>query len=177
MRSMYADNASFFLKLGLVLAVLAVFLLRGGDRDVGETLPALQERIPSTAASYGAVQDECDGKDRCLVVYLAPWCGACRGSKGFLQALDAFFSQQGSYGLKVVVGRDSRDSIDEFARSIPLNVYLDYERRWSQAFGSSVPAWVWLDGEGRLLKRDAGLYNAAAADLHIAAHFVKQLNG
>lgn len=163
---------SFLLKLSIGFALIAILFLASRDRRIGEALPELSVPLKSTGASYGAVADECAGKERCLLVYLAPWCGACRGSIGFLQALATYFERDGDWGLKVVVGRDDEGAIDEFARGIPLNTYLDYEGRWSRAFGGAVPSWILLDSEQKLLKSDSGLYHASANDMRVAEYFV-----
>lgn len=138
----------------LVLAVLVLSLLvTTGCKP--STYPDI--KLPQTAQSRGGFAvDSCQGKERCLVYFIAPWCGACHQSMGFFAALNNRLQSNPRVGFRLIVGRDSETAIRKMAMAIPFNVEMDINREASRAFGSGVPAWIVLDQDRSIIKRGSG---------------------
>jgi len=150
----------------LILAVIAaVFAWRGGLLAG----PIDDSMLRSTGP------DECATTERCLVVYLAPWCPQCRKSGGLVKELRARAALSSSVGFKVVVGKDEREALDRYAHKLGGFVHYDDDGSFYREIGASgVPAWVAWDAErrvvGKLYGRPLGAPNHVLAD-----HMIQEL--
>ena len=93
----------------LLGVVLLVGLFWFNQRESHEpftpaTLPASELRA-HMSRSIDLSDHPCMGRTRCLVVYLAPWCGACRQTKQFVPFVREVIAEHGDVGFMVVVGR------------------------------------------------------------------------
>ena len=149
----------------IVTALLLIIATRPGGH-----LPA--DRIPSTGTSYGIYEDPCAGKERCLCFYIAPWCPACHSALPFFQALNTSLLNEPRVGFKLIIGRDSEDEIRALAFRIPLNVFMDINRTFSQAFGNAVPSWILANREREILRRGAGA--PAGSDIATIRYFLSE---
>jgi alkanesulfonate monooxygenase SsuD/methylene tetrahydromethanopterin reductase-like flavin-dependent oxidoreductase (luciferase family) len=131
----------------LVVAAVAFFAWHGGwlSGPVDESV------------LVGSGPDECAQAERCLAVYLAPWCPECRRSGELVNELRARAALSPSVGFKVIVGRDDEDALAKYASRVGGAVYYDYDGDfWSQLGADGVPAWVTWDAEGRVLEKIYG---------------------
>lgn len=137
-------GASFVGLLGLVL------LTRGGGGS--ERLPA----EPVVLASLGgpSVTWSSCAAAKCLTVYVAPWCGVCRASTGFLKAFVAAMERAG-VPSRVVVGRGAPDAVAEYARDFGPGALLDPGGKVPLVGG--VPQFIVTSSDGRVLKRQPGV--------------------
>jgi hypothetical protein len=126
-------------------------------------LPRYPEEIPLTrwkadpnAEAVGT--DPCAGRSRCVVVYLASWCPACRQcAQDTVPQLRQFWKEPDRPGLRVVVGSGEPAKIDEMARLVGDPVYLDA----TGAFGTRMkvdffPKFFVVDEANRVMKSGRG---------------------
>ena len=134
----------------VAIAVLVVFIMaKRGDR-----FPEL-ELIP--AESSESDTDPCRGCDRCIVVYLAPWCSACRRSVDTVRQIDEMFAEDPEVGLLVFVGSAPRGDVEAMAAQIEGPVFVDPDAvLWEQLGVEGYPHWFTLDGRGQILQTVAG---------------------
>ncbi len=147
----------------VVLAIAAFFLfveLKKGDRFPDVQLVAAESSDSNT--------DPCVGCDRCIVVYLAPWCSACRRSLDVVRQLNEMFGEDPEVGLLVFVGSAPRGDVEAMAAQIEGPVFVDPDAvLWDQLGVEGYPHWFTLDGRGQILQTVAGTYQPFAHHLQM----------
>ncbi len=105
-------------------------------------------------------------RNRCLTIYLAPWCPYCKSSHTAI--LDAV-KQLDARGISttVILGRDKTEALLEYAADFPFPVYLDPNKAYFKELGmKGVPHWiVWLPG-GKIIKNESGGFSSADSLLY-----------
>lgn len=104
--------------------------------------------------------------EKCLYVYVAPWCGVCRASTGVIREFSAFLRKRG-IDSAIVVGRDDEWAVESYAKDFGEGTLLDPEGR--VALQGGVPQFIVTDRAGKVLKRQAGIF--AILDPPIPEHF------
>jgi thiol-disulfide isomerase/thioredoxin len=141
------------------------------------TLPASDLRA-YMSRSIDLDNHPCLGRTRCLIVYLAPWCPACRQTKSFIPYMREVISDHENAGLMVVVGKgwgNFKGGYD-MARDIGGQVYIDAEASYWRVLrkeANAVPAWVMFDGLGNAIETETGSPRRQSQDS--AQSFLKQL--
>jgi len=151
--------------VAVVLAALVVgwFMLNQAESQesfTSATLPGGELRA-YMARTVDLDDHPCVARSRCLVVYLAPWCGACKSTKKFVPYVRDALDENQDVGFMVVVGKGwgNFNGGYDMARDIGGQVYLDGEADYWQTFGrevDAVPAWVVFDGLGEVLETETG---------------------
>ena len=138
---------------GILLASLFAFV--GLRLIAGRATEALPEGPLLLASASGGTQDwsACPAA-KCLTVYVAPWCGVCRASTAFINAVTGFLSARG-VPARVVVGKDSPEAVAAYASDFGPGTLLDPEGRVPLAGG--VPQFIVTSSDGRVLKRQPGV--------------------
>lgn len=97
--------------------------------------------------------DPCLYKERCVIVYVAPWCPACHGAVDFLNALTRRVQRSAKVGMKIIIGMDARPKLTEMSRLFVGPTFLDDAGKFQQSLRvQSVPtAWV-ADHDGKILR-------------------------
>ncbi len=104
-----------------------------------------QNRMPASIPG-----NSCEGRNYCVVVYLAPWCPYCREEIPYLRTL-LDKTRNGDTGLKVVVGLghspgDNEAMADKIAKQ---GVMIDTNRKIATSLGvRSLPTFTVLDKTG-----------------------------
>jgi thiol-disulfide isomerase/thioredoxin len=114
--------------------------------------------------------DPCFKKEKCVVVYLAPWCPACNASVETLKEMNRLWNANDSKytrGIKVLVGQDTMVKCQEKADSIGTFAQIDSDDKFSKLYGiSGYPTWFVFDANGKELKRVPGAFTEPSqADL------------
>lgn len=100
----------------------------------------------------GTGPDPCARTERCLAVYLSPWCPQCQKSQGLVDEMRSRTARSGGrVGFKVIVGRDQPDALEQYARQIGGTIFFDDDGKFWRQVGGGVPAWVAWDDQGRVL--------------------------
>lgn len=118
---------------------------------------------PATGGFSDVVLPTADGKanvslascptERCLAVYVAPWCGYCRASTPLLKQLRPFLRRQGVDSW-VIVGMDQEGELKAYAREFGADTLLDVRKAID---ARNVPHFYMVDKTGKILKHVAGL--------------------
>jgi len=120
--------------------LLALALLGGCRKE----LPAAE------LTTVGGEGDPCAGRARCLVVYLAPWCGACKLSLPLVQNLRSELEPRG-VGFRIVVGGAQPAQLRAMAAQLGGRVQLDERGDFARAAGvRSFPSWWLVDERNRV---------------------------
>lgn len=100
-------------------------------------------------------------RNRCLTIYLAPWCPYCRKSHAAI--LDAV-KQLEARGIttSIVLGMDKPEALVAYAADFPFPVYFDSNKAYFKKLGmKGVPhSIVWLPG-GKIVKNESGGFSSA----------------
>lgn len=112
--------------------------------------------------SYSSEIDPCQGKSRCLIAYLAPWCPYSKRSMDAINELAALWKDSKQFGMKIIVGSAKQDQLEEMAGGFVTPCYLDPQGSFaSQHKISGFPSWIVVDSIGKIIKRDAGSADTA----------------
>lgn len=136
----------------ILLVVAAAAALASCKRAPGgPTLGAvsLPNADGSKTVSLGACPTE-----RCLTIYVAPWCGYCRAATPMLRDMRVYLRAKGMESW-VVVGMDRENALRDYARDFGSDSLLDANR--SVEVGGGVPHFFVLDKTGQILRHIAGL--------------------
>ena len=119
----------------------------------------------------------CLNRSRCLVLYMAPWCPACRQTKRFVPYVREAMAGQDA-GLVVVVGKawGNFNGGYDMARDIGGQVYIEKDSRyWNElrAEINAVPAWVTFRSDGSVVEKESG--SPGRHDIHSAREFLNDM--
>lgn len=97
------------------------------------------------STSLGGKAEICKNKKGCIIVFLAPWCGACRSHVAFLNELQNSLRYK-DLSLQIIVGGSKPKELYNFAQQISGTVLLDTENSFKSKLSfSSVPTWFSVD--------------------------------
>lgn len=138
----------------------AVYMLKQPSTLASEVLKV--ENQDEYSASTETVGGRCYEK-KCLTVYVAPWCPACKGLKPTIVALREALVDEG-VDVKVVVGNDSPKNTTAYAKTYPFPVYLDANSSFYNKAGiRGVPNFIVTNREGGIINKLAGGYEDVGA--------------
>ncbi len=108
------------------------------------------------ARGIAANEDNCAGKKFCALVYLAPWCGACKMETPRIRSQLARAKNLKDYGMKVVVGQGrSPGDNEQMASLFGAGASVDNTGALLQKFAvNRFPSFFVLDQEGSVILRD-----------------------
>lgn len=114
--------------------------------------------------------DPCYQKEKCVIVYVTPWCPACESSIETIKEMDRLWNAPDSkrkYGLKVFVGQDELQKCQEKVTSIGNFARVDERDQFYKFHRVSVfPMWLVFDAKGKEVKRvKGGFSDPSQADL------------
>jgi len=92
--------------------------------------------------------------EKCLNIYLSPWCGVCRASTDLVKELQPWLAERG-IASRVIIGRDRPEAIDEYAKVFGPETLIDPDG--VVPIKGGVPQFLISDGEGNILKRQPGV--------------------
>lgn len=142
-------------KIAIAAIVLIVFFLVTRPKGMPEV---------SLIAFNGANQVEKGSRpvgggcaaEKCLVVYVAPWCPACRQATTMINGLTKSVESAG-YNTQVIVGSDHIDALKLYAAEFSDTVLLDVNRQFfSEVNVKAVPYFAVIDWRGNILKELRG---------------------
>ncbi|MCA9563503.1 MAG: hypothetical protein KC561_08435 [Myxococcales bacterium] len=166
-RSGKSISIPFNLVAGLALVGLAVVLFSSREKgsERAETAPVF-ELEPALANADG--EDPCLGTERCVTVYVAPWCPACRRSRPTVRQVQEVCENDPTTGFRVVVGQDRPGPVEQMATAYGSGTFVDPSGQYyRQLGGDGVPFWFVSDAQGQILTAFAGTYTPARAHLEM----------
>jgi hypothetical protein len=118
------------------------------------------QRYPTLSlapSSSSSPQNPCQGKERCVVVHLAPWCSACKNSLSTIEALKKKAEESDSLGVMAVVSSAEVERLNEMAATIGEGSFLDPDGQiLSSLKVRGVPFWLTLDKDNNILASFSG---------------------
>lgn len=143
------DKKTLALLGGAAVGLLGLVLVTGGGEERLAEAPVVLASSGGESVTWSACP-----APKCLTVYVAPWCGVCRASTGFIKAFTEAMERAG-VPARVVVGRDGAAAVADYAREFGPRALLDAEGKVPLAGG--VPQFIVTAADGRVLKRQPGV--------------------
>ena len=142
-------------KLITIMAIVVIaYLTLGRSTTLDSQVLNLQNQ-DTYAESSSTVGGRCY-EEKCLTIYVAPWCPACRSLKPTIVALTEELQAEGM-DVKLVVGNDSQEDTIKYAKKYPFPVYLDADASfYKKAKQRGVPFFLVTDKKGKITEKLAG---------------------
>ncbi|MEM9303361.1 MAG: TlpA disulfide reductase family protein [Pseudomonadota bacterium] len=138
----------------LVIAALAAWLLFNRPDQLPSRVLAVAGS-KDTIMKVGQVGGACPSQ-RCLTIYVAPWCPSCRAMEPTINALGHQLEAEGMT-VRLVVGSDTMSAVREYARKFDRRVLLDPDGAYFNESGlRGVPYFAVTDADGRILEARYG---------------------
>jgi hypothetical protein len=137
-----------------VAVVAAVMLLRSSKLPI-EYLPSYSQGAQEGSARVGG---HCL-QDKCLTVYVAPWCRVCVQMHGTIVGMRQQLESEG-IGVQLVLGMDKPPALIRYAQTFEQPVLLDDQGAFKKKAGiKAVPYFVVTNRKGEIVKDVFGGYN------------------
>ena len=142
----------------LAVVVGAVLLFRSSKLPI-EYLPRYSQGAQEGSVRVGG---QCL-QDKCLTIYVAPWCRACKQMQGTINGLREQLEGEG-VGVQLVLGMDKPPALISYAGTFNQPVLLDDQGAFKKkASIKAVPYFVVTNRKGEIVKDVLGGYNDVAA--------------
>ncbi len=133
---------------------LAAFLFFGQSSKMPTATLQVHNETPYNEVD-GSVGGRCL-EDKCLTVYVAPWCPACKSLRPTIIDMAKTLKTEG-VEVKVIVGQDSQKATEKYATSYPFPVLLDPKGEFfSLTNQRGVPFFMVSDRKGNIIKKMSG---------------------
>ena len=146
-------------KLLLLVALLVVVFLANRP-----------DKMPTEYLNVYSAQPFNDGKkivggpclgEKCLTVYVAPWCSTCHALNPMIISLVNQLESEG-ISVNVVVGKDSINEVESYAKKYPFDVLTDHDGRfYRKAKLKGVPYFAVTNVRGEIINDYFGGYTDA----------------
>ncbi len=136
-----------------VVGIVAFFLLGKNPDMPNQTLKVHnQDEFSSVSGKLGG---RCATK-KCLTVYVAPWCPACKQLKPTIISLKNQLEIEGME-VKVVVGNDSQKATEKYASDYPFPTLLDADGKFfKKTKKKGVPFFLVSNSKGKIISEMTG---------------------
>lgn len=145
----------------VLIGVLALWWMRGARLPDFITNRTLDRKFIAKVSK----NDSCAGKTSCLLVYVAPWCPACKSLDPILKMLVK--SSGGESGVKIVVGQGHASGDNEkLAETYGANGVVDADNSYHDKLKVRYyPTIFQFDAKGNVLKKDNDALQWAAMNI------------
>ncbi|MGI5861583.1 MAG: zf-TFIIB domain-containing protein [Myxococcales bacterium] len=128
--------------------------------------PVKLAEVDLKPVAANALSDPCEGKERCVVVVVAPWCPACKKAVPIINSMQERFKDSPRVGIKPVVAYDTESKLLDMARKISGRVYLDPPGTLMKEMGDrGVPYWYVVNDSGNVVESMAGVITVVQAQI------------
>jgi len=139
-----------YLKIGLIIVGIILLWMTLRPQHEPELTAGSFEGSEISAIS-------CEAKEKCVIVYVAPWCPYCKMALGVIKELRAKWADSESIDFIIVIGLDKIKNLNRMADEIGGEVYLDPDGDVIKRFGGrGIPHWYVLDSDNKLLRHFGG---------------------
>ena len=145
-----------YLKISLV--VLSVFVgilflwMTLKPKDVSGLTVISPESNEATTIS-------CDAEEKCVIVYVAPWCYYCKKALGLINILEEKWADSETIDFIIIIGLDREKNLRNMADKMQGEIYFDPRgNAGRQLGGRGVPHWYVLNSDNKVLKHFGGYY-------------------
>jgi thiol-disulfide isomerase/thioredoxin len=134
------------------ILILVVVLFVGWKLFYHPKFPAKADGTLTAFLQKSVDDDPCAGRERCVFVYMAPWCPACKQTMPIVNQLREAWKEQDHPGLMVVIGNGKTDQLESMAKQVGAPVYLDKEDKFMRATGvRHFPYFIVVDDKKNIL--------------------------
>ena len=144
--------------------ILLGLCLIGWWSDRPKDMPSAQLASYKNARPSGesaSVGGECDS-DKCLVVYVAPWCSSCKRLTPTINDLVEELESEG-ISAKIVVGKDSMNEVLDYSKRFNSTILEDSSGRFFSALPArGVPYFAVANQNGKIISELSGGYKAVS---------------
>ena len=100
-------------------------------------------------------EDLCTNKKFCAMVYVAPWCPACKQMAERHRTALTKARDKKDYGFKVIVGQGRKEENEAEAAALGLGAVVDADNKWQATLHvDRFPSYYVLDQEGTVILQD-----------------------
>lgn len=147
MKPSVSKNLQLVILLGLIVTGVKLYQRSRASAQAGKP-------FADTAAL--SQESACHGKERCVVAYMAPWCGACKAVlPGLLTARDQFWKGSSTRGMRFYVGQGTPETDQEMAKRIGGDATVDSDMEIARKLKVKHFPTIWvLDQAGKVLAAD-----------------------
>ena len=105
------------------------------------------------------VENPCDIKPTCVVVYLAPWCPASRAMIEQIPSFREFSKGSDRPGILVIVGAGKKEDSAQMALRVGGPIFIDPDRQFEKTTKvSHYPYFIVIDPKKRIAARGHDVY-------------------
>jgi thiol-disulfide isomerase/thioredoxin len=134
--------------IALALVGMIAFFVLGKNPDMPSANLDVHNQDEFSSVS-GAVGGRCSSK-KCLTVYVAPWCPACKALKPTIISMRDELEAEG-VEVKVIVGNDSLKATKKYASTYPFPTLLDPDSAfYKKAKKRGVPFFMVSNSKGKV---------------------------
>jgi thiol-disulfide isomerase/thioredoxin len=140
--------------IALAVVGMVAFFILGENPDMPhETLKVHnQDEFSSVSGKLGG---RCATK-KCLTIYVAPWCPACKQLKPTIISLKNQLEIEGME-VKVIVGNDSQKATEKYASDYPFATLLDANGKFfKKTKMKGVPFFLVSNSKGKVISEMTG---------------------
>ncbi len=140
--------------IALVVVGMIAFFILGANPDMPYANLDVHNQDEFSSVS-GKLGGRCTLK-KCLTVYVAPWCPACKKLKPTIISLKDKLESEGME-VKVIVGKDSLAKTKKYASTYPFPTLLDADGAfYDKAKRSGVPFFLVSNNKGKIVNSLTG---------------------
>jgi thiol-disulfide isomerase/thioredoxin len=138
--------------LAVVGMVMLFILGKNPDMPRGTLEVYNQDEFSSVSGTLGG---RC-ASEKCLTVYVAPWCPACKKLKPTIISLKNQLEIEGME-VKIVVGKDSQKATEKYASTYPFATLLDADGKFfKNSRQKAVPFFLVSNNKGKVIRELSG---------------------
>jgi len=144
--------------VGVLLVLVGYWLNRPSEMPVSYLDRYQGERRIDSGSMVGGV---C-ATERCLTVYVAPWCPSCNKLTPVIDQMAQDLREEG-ISVAVIVGNDNLGDVKAYARKYSVPVYEDANGSFYQSVGvKAVPYFAVTNRKGKIINTMLGGYSSVA---------------
>jgi thiol-disulfide isomerase/thioredoxin len=145
------------------LVVIGICILLYFNSKPPEQVPDIALESNIDIENYSS--DPCKEKERCLAVYLASWCPACKSAVPIIKEIRKFALDSEEVGMKIILGRDEPENLEDLADEIEGEVFFDEDDRFFSAMRArAIPHWWVWDKNGKILVDFSGSFSGGSLE-------------
>ena len=144
------------------IAILLAIGLFGWFINLPEDMPHAQLTRYDNARlvdEYVDVGGACES-DKCLIVYVAPWCPSCKSLTPMINSLVSELGREG-VNTTIVIGKDSMKNVLDYSKRYDMAILADANGRFFKSIGAKgVPYFAVTDTNGKRISEMSGGYRS-----------------